>query len=270
MEWLINVSPQHWLIHLCNKAKDSDVISGYGEETLIVRISDRVIAKFGSGVQPSEAATQKHAYRHLSCRTVRVPEVYRFFQDRSDRSDPKASRPVGYLFMEYISGNTLHDVDLGVNDVLSRLSGAIAELGKLKGHTPGPVGGGTPHGSLWSDDSTEEFGSLDNLNRWLNKRLEPTGKMIDLRPYPLVLCHLDLCSRNIRITDGGSVCLLGWGHAGFFPRSFEIAAASCVDDEASYAKDLLKAVQDVMKPTVEEKECVDLILKARDAGLRYL
>jgi aminoglycoside phosphotransferase len=266
MELSIRLSPQHRLIHQFDKAKaQGNVVSGHDGGTLVLRISDSIVAKCGPRVRPSEAATQKHAYRYLSCRAVRVPEVIRYFQDHSD-----ASRPVGYLFMEHVSGKTLADLDFGVDDVPSRLAGVIAELGRLPGDVPGPVGGGVPHGALWGDDaSTEAFGSLEDLNRWLNERLEPAGKAIDLRPYPLVLCHLDLCSRNIMITEGDTICLLGWGHAGFFPRFFEIAAASCVDDEDAYAQDLLRAVRGVARPTEKDQECVGLLLKARPASSRY-
>jgi aminoglycoside phosphotransferase len=41
------------------------------------------------------------------------------------------------------------------------------------------------------------FRSVADLNDWLNRRLALRSKTIDLTAHNLVLCHLDLCRRNI-------------------------------------------------------------------------
>ena len=108
------------------------------------------------------------------------------------------------------------------------------------------------------------------MNRWLNKRLKLIEE-IDLRLYPLVLCHLDLCRRNIKLMPDGSICLLGWRHAGLFPRFFEAAAASCLNDkDATYMDNLVQAITEVTLLTDEEQECVKLLKRARAASLRYI
>lgn len=59
----------------------------------------------------------------------------------------------------------------------------------------------------------------------------------------MCFCHVDLCRRNIKLTESGLICLLDWCHAGFFPRFFEIAAVSCINDDVAYAKSLLQKKQ---------------------------
>lgn len=224
--------------------------------------------KCGYGVTPGEAATQKFAYQHLNRRVVRAPQVYRYFQDRSD-----LDWPIGYLFMEYIPGPTLEGLDLSSShNIYGPLANVLSELEMVTGgHVPGPVGGGMSQGYLWGDNGTREtFGSVVDMNSWLNKRLQLIDKTIDLRQYPLVLCHLDLCRRKIKLMGDNSMCLLDWGHAGFFPRSFEAAAASCVNDDATYGKSLLQSITEIARLSDAEQACVDLLLRAGAASLRYL
>lgn len=57
--------------------------------------------------------------------------------------------------------------------------------------------------------------SVEDLNYWLNKRLRYINKTTDLRPYPLVLCHLDLRHRNIKLMPDGSMCILDWAIQAF-------------------------------------------------------
>jgi thiamine kinase-like enzyme len=47
---------------------------------------------------------------------------------------------------------------------------------------------------------------------------------MSLDGYELVLCHLDLASRNVVWLDDGSLGLLDWESAGFYPQFFEWCA----------------------------------------------
>lgn len=272
MVWLLHVLPERWLIYLCEQAKSRDaMIGGLKEGNQVYRISDKVVVKCGYDVSAGEAAIQKYANEHLDRRVVRVPRVYRYFQDRSDPSWPK-----GYLFMEYIPGKTLEESDLStVGKISERLAHIVSNLAMVQGgDIPGPPVDGMFQGYLWGDNGTREiFSSVDDMNCWLNKRLKLIDKTIDLRPYPLVLCHLGLCRRNIKLMDddNNTICLLDWGHAGFFPRFFEAAAASCMNDKnTTYTVSLREAMEETARLTVGEQECVNLLLKARAASLRYI
>ncbi|KAM5453809.1 hypothetical protein MaudCBS49596_002432 [Microsporum audouinii] len=142
--------------------------------------------------------------------------------------------------MEYILGKSLEDLDLLPDDISERLAAIVSELAS---------------GYLWGDNGTGEiFQSADDMNRWLNKRLKLINKEIDLRPYPLVLCHLDLCRRNIKLMEDNSICLLDWGHAGFFPRFFEAAAVLCMNDNSGYGENLYNAIIKNAKLAQDEQD----------------
>lgn len=119
------------------------MIGGFDAGNKVLQISNNVVAKRGHGVTPSEAAAQRYTYQYLK---PRVPRVYRYFQDRSD-----PSWPIGYLFMEYIPGQTLEDLDLSSSseDIFEYLANAVSELGKVTGDgIPEPIGGGMLQGCL--------------------------------------------------------------------------------------------------------------------------
>lgn len=183
---------------------------------------------------------QDYAYHRLDPTIVRVPRVYRFFEDHSTG----LSLPIGYVIMEYIPGKTLEQLDAaadGKNSVsmslMNRLAKIVAHLQETKAEgeaPPGPVGGGIPHGYLWGDDGAKAvFNSVADMNFWLNKRLNPIGKSINLAPcYPLVLVHGDFCRRNIIVVDDGNnrfsskeetdfseneLCLVDWDYAALLP-----------------------------------------------------
>lgn len=170
-----------------------------------------------------------------------------------------------------ISPDTLEECEVDFDDVYGRIASAVFELGTISGaDVPGPVGGGMLQGYLWGDNGTREsFRSVEDMNCWLNKRLKLVNKAVNLHPYPLVLCHLDLCRRNIKIMEDNVIYLLDWGHAGFFPQLFETAALSCVNDDPRYRNDL-QALKKAKELRDADQECVNLLLKARAASLRHI
>ncbi|KAJ5699380.1 hypothetical protein N7536_002393 [Penicillium majusculum] len=150
----------------------------------VVKLSDHIAAKFGLGVCASEATMQEFAYNTVDRNIVRIPKGYRYLE--SKKRDPH-----GYLFMEYIPGQNLQDIDLEVR------------------------------------------------------------KDIDLTPHLLVLCHGDICRRNIILADDGSICFLDWAYSGFYPRSFELATITCAcmekqeqtsEEEEAYEATLFESV----------------------------
>ncbi|KAF3491811.1 uncharacterized protein GIQ15_01328 [Arthroderma uncinatum] len=206
----IRLAPESWLISLCHRTKKEKWLGNFQLGDRVIRLPGNVAVKYGAGVLPGEAATQHYAYQHVDPDIVRVPQVYRYFQDRSS-----PAWPTGYLFMEYIPGQNLKElINLDANDkITKRVTRIISHLGEIKGGTvPGPVGGGVPYGYLWGDDGAKtEFSSLVDVNAWINRRIELLEKTVDLTAYPLVLCHMDLCRRNIILMEDKSICLLDWG-----------------------------------------------------------
>jgi aminoglycoside phosphotransferase len=189
----------------------------------VVKLSDDIAAKFGFGVFASEAAMQEFAYNTVDRKLVRVPKVYRYFESETDD-------PFGYLFMEHIPGQILGEVDLEERkDILPRIANIITHLGQIKSPTPGPIDESEPFGYVWGDyGARTAFYSVEDLNVYMNSRLEYRNDTIDLTPHPFVLCHGDICRRNIICGNDGSICFLDWAYAGFYPRFFELATISCV------------------------------------------
>lgn len=153
--WMVRVCPQTWLISVCRRAQtqeDLNVAPG------VPRLSSKVAVHYGWGVWPSRAAMQHYAYMNVDPVIVRVPQVYRFFTDYSSGY----SLPDGYLFMEYIPGKTVEELDAatGNNAVSKALTRRIANVvlhfqgirAEEKGAQPGPVGGGMLFGYLWGEE----------------------------------------------------------------------------------------------------------------------
>lgn len=97
-----------------------------------------------------------------------------------------------------------------------------------------------------------EFGSVENLNAWVNRQIAVINKTIDFKPYPLLLCHLDMYRRSIILMEDGSLCLLDWGFAGFLPRVYEVAAIEFHYDE--YSEMFRQAANETIVLTDEEKQ----------------
>lgn len=262
----------------------------------IYRLSSHIVLMSGWGITQGRAANQKYAYQHVNPAIVRIPQVYRFFEDQSTR------RPEGYLFMEYLPGKTVAELDAATEGntvskaLTQRVSDIQVHLMSVKaqnGTPPGPVGGGFPKGYIWGDfGGNASFSSVEDLNCYLNKRLKHINKSIDVGPCcPLVLCHGDVVRRNIIVLDDSNgkttntpidvaekeLGLVDWGHSGLYPRIFEFVAMESVNEGHyddphrgyQFAEDLKKATYDKIKPTAVEMECYQNLLYTRSLNLRH-
>ncbi|KAJ5784126.1 uncharacterized protein N7518_009803 [Penicillium psychrosexuale] len=169
MSWDIATASDEWLIDLCHKAnEEGGHIGGPTGGDQAVKLSDHIAAKFGLGVCAPEAAMQEFAYNNVDRNIVRVPKVYRYLES-------KQRDPHGYLFMEYIPGQNLLDVDLEERkDILPRIANIIMHLGQIKGLTPGPITGAQPVGYIYGDyGARTTFKSMEDMNVYMNSRLQP-------------------------------------------------------------------------------------------------
>ena len=270
LSWDLHTASEDWLIEVCQRREaDSGLIGGHKGGDRVVKLSHDIAVKFGHGVTASEGRTQQFAHLNADARIVHIPRVYRFFQ----KDDPSWHLPKGFLFMEYLTGKTLQEVDLDASeDIVSRVAQIIAHLGQIQDSlVPGPLGGGQPEGYLWGDDGAKTtFNCVADMESWLNKRLALRSKSIHLGSQPLVLCHMDLCRRNMILEDNNRISLLDWGFAGLYPRFFEIASLSCLNPyDEPYEKPLLQATAILLGLTEEEKRSIGLLQIARAASLRY-
>ncbi|CAI7648183.1 unnamed protein product [Penicillium palitans] len=106
------------------------------------------------------------------------------------------------------------------------------------------------------------------MNVYMNSRLKHLNANIDLTPHLLVLCHGDICRRNIILADDGSICFLDWAYSGFYPRFFELATITCAWYD-SFQEPLVREVESAMNLTDEERRDMQLLLRVRHANLRW-
>lgn len=126
----IHTASEEWLVQLCHRTEtERGLIGGRRDGGRVVKLSDSIAVKYGHRVTNSEAKSQEFARRRVDPKIVHVPRAYRYFQWQ----DPKWFAPKGYLFIEYIPGQVLEELDLKIhNDIVPRIAGIIAHLGKFK------------------------------------------------------------------------------------------------------------------------------------------
>ncbi|KAI1909951.1 hypothetical protein LOZ65_006453 [Ophidiomyces ophidiicola] len=253
----------------------------------VLSLSSNIAVQCGFGISNGRASTQDYAYRHVDPAVVRIPKVYRFFEDWTTGR----TIPDGYLFMENMPGKTICELDEGSDNAVSRaltkrISNIALRLLSIKapdGTPPGPADGSPPHGYLWGDDGSDTaFASAAEWNLWLNKRLKILNLSIDIIPcYPLVLCHGDLVRRNIIVLDDREnknkdyeqrqLALVDWGHSALLPRVCELVAMSCYHDRGGYqyTNELLKITKEAIGLTEAEQKCYRLLISARAMTFRY-
>ncbi|ESZ97194.1 hypothetical protein SBOR_2450 [Sclerotinia borealis F-4128] len=262
--WNIHTASEQWLVDFCERLlREDKIIGGCFGGDRVVKLSDSIAAKFGFGIRISEAKTQEFARRNADPSIVYIPQIYRFFR----RVD------CGYLFMEYVPGQLLDELDLNeYTDIIPRVAKIIAHLGQIQGsQVPGPLGRGQPQGYLWGDDGAKTtFTCVADLDAWLNKRLAVRNESIDLSSYPLVLCHMDLCRRNMVLKEDNTICLLDWGCSALYPRFFEFVYLSFMMPwDKSYEDPLIQATSALLLWTEEEKDLMRRLKIARAVALRY-
>jgi thiamine kinase-like enzyme len=128
-----------------------------------------------------------------------------------------------------------------------------------------------PEGYLWGEyGANTTFTCVADLEAWLNKRLAVRDMSIDLDSHPLVLCHMDLCRRNMILGKNNTIYLLDWAFSGLYPRFFEITTLSCLNPyDDPYERPLLKAAADLLGLTANQKDSMTLLQRARAVALRY-
>lgn len=238
-----------------------DRILGSCNSNTLLRMNEHAIVKFGTPVTASEAANQQYAWRRLesnSFHSVRVPRVYRFFQDSTCPEDYWQD-PVGYLVMEFVPGTALSDLPAAeLPAVVKNVAALVHSLSLIKSENnrPGPLDGGEPQGPIWApDDLTyEKFESIGGLEAWFNRALIKENATINLHQYPLSFCHLDLARRNMLRVDDQTIYLLDWATAGFYPSIFETWNLAITNsNDPSYMKALVHQLPSLS--TEEQETC---------------
>jgi len=122
--------------------------------------------------------------------------------------------------MEYIQGDIPSPEHYPI--LATRLLPILEQFETIQNCIPGPLGGGPSRGMFWEDDYPC-FPSTTALEDWINQRIFGEKPKVSFRRTPLVLCHMDLTPRNMIELSDGSLCILDWASAGFYPHVFEVA-----------------------------------------------
>lgn len=120
-----------------------------------------------------EARNQAIAFDLLRKTGVRIPRVYRYFQE----AGPSGYLPEGYLMMEYIDGKSLDSIE--EPHQIAQIAGIVSSFSSIYGQIPGPFETEVSHGLLWSETGEPCFTSIEDMERWLNFRL-PDGPRLAL------------------------------------------------------------------------------------------
>lgn len=128
--------------------------------------------------------------------------------------------------MDLIEGTQLDQLPLPDSlRLTNRVMEALHHIHSFNGSDcPGPLDGSHARGLLWSEYSSgQSFNSRNDLQRYLDMTLAYSNDKvtIDVTNMPLSLYHLNIAPRNIIVSSDGSICLLDWGCAGFYPSIFE-------------------------------------------------
>lgn len=228
----------------CHSSSHS-LLSDPSCSTKVVQISPNIVVKFGRFVKRGEFLNQKVAFQRLDPSIVRVPVPHRFIQHDS----------IGYLVMDFAKGKVPSVKEaLAIAPQLGRI---LSYLHEIYGDSPGSLGGDPITGAIWPDGDLI-FEDRASLEEWLNVRLRRPGHKINFEEQQFVMCHLDFVPRNM-VVYNGTVTLLDWSSAGYFPGIFDYIAYSFSPFDVGFFKCLQPHLKEI---TDQEEEMSKNVLRA--------
>lgn len=231
-------------------AASQDVLQDYPSRR-IVRVGDHFVVKYGAAVSLTEGENMLFVKQSS---TVPVPTVYAIFSRRHEGNE----LPTNYIVMENIAGETLEarwsTLDTQAKaDVAGKLRGYVTQLRRIP--SPGYFGllGKRPFDNsvFWAgDDATRQMisGPFDTEQQMLDAMAEkyllnnPGHRKAEfyrrvlpltLHDHPSVFTHGDVQRKNILLRNDGTLVVLDWEAAGWYPSFWEYAMAmfSCRWDD---------------------------------------
>lgn len=229
-----------------------EVIEGSGEllqqhiGRRVVRFGNCYIIKYGMNVSLTEGENMLFVRETTS---VSVPEVFALYSIENE-----GGRPVNFIIMENIPGHTLDAIWARLDSsqkgkISSQLRVHLDTLRSLS--TPGYFGciGRRPYedSMFWTepDDGVEDgltsgpFDAESTLNDALIQKYAYSTGLVHKASYyrrvlPLILhnhnpvfTHGDLQRKNVILRADGTVVLIDWEAAGWYPDYWEYAMAVC-------------------------------------------
>ena len=241
------------IIEFCIAASPRDIISEYPLGNKVCRLPNQQVVKRGAAVTETEAENQRRAFELLDPSIVRVPKVDRFFEHEG----------AGYLIMEFIEGRVIEELD---ETQYEKLATILSYFYSIPGSIAGNLCG---HGKLYycpfPDEGVAPM-NMPEMEKWFNSRLTKNSPYhVSLQNCELVFTHRDLAPRNLVWQDDGSVCLLDWSNAGFFPPSIEVCCQLGGRDPV-FNRRVEAILRSISKVDIHQ---VEAILEVWSNGFRY-
>ncbi|KAJ5107241.1 kinase-like protein [Penicillium angulare] len=229
------------VIAACVDPSPNNVVSQYGKR--VIKIPDNKVVKYGISVTKEEAENQRIAYELVDSRIVRIPRVFDFFSDGE----------LGYIVMGFIEGKVIDPLEDTAS--IKKIANILDHFATLRYITPGSLYGGPCHGLLFGDPEELVFDSTDAMEKWFNSRLYPHNTKLNFQGFDLVLFHLDVAPRNNLWQKDGSVCLLDWASAGFYPKLFEFCMQWIFEGkEGRFTSVLLESMNSLPEQELAQKD----------------
>lgn len=98
------------------------------------------------------------------------------------------------------------------------------------------------------------FSSLVGMEMWFNSRRFAHNPKLTLQGCEPVLRHIDIAPRNI-LQEDGSLCLVDWASAGYYPRLSEFCAQWIIEGkDGNFNSLLLKSMAPLPDQEIAQKE----------------
>lgn len=125
------------------------------------------------------------------------------------------------MVMELIEGKMVDPLDAFA---IERVAKVLDYFTTLRGSVPRALSRGPCRELPFPDTSDLVFETLDEMKKWWNSRILPHEPKLTFQGFELVFCHLDMAPRNILWLEDGSICIVDWNSAGYYPKLFEFCS----------------------------------------------
>ncbi|KAK7212017.1 hypothetical protein V2G26_019195 [Clonostachys chloroleuca] len=209
----------------------------------IVRIGDHFIIKYGVGVSLNEGHTMRFIKQHS---TVPIPEVYALYSIPTE----DFQKPTNYIIMENVSGESLRSCwstldNQAKRKITDQLRAHFIQLRHIPHQGYFGVVGKRPFedGMFWDGNDTDQktsSGPFESEQQMIEAILSkyhlayPENQKFGFYTRYLpeiagdsipVFTHSDFQRKNVILRKDGTVVLIDWEAAGWYPAFWEYAVA---------------------------------------------